>query len=393
MANKRVLVVDDSCLYQRLLSDVINAHENLDVVGVAANGKVALEMVSSTRPDLITLDILMPEMDGIQTLIELRKSWPEVKTLMVSSLTSEGSDAALDALALGAGEYATKPASGGGIGTIRGDLTADVIPKIESLCGLQMHEFKAGKEHRTKPSVQKAPQAAAKIGSLQSRPRQSDSRQNAVDLLAIGVSTGGPDALAKLLSTLPASIGVPVLIVQHMPAQFTTKLAKRLNMAGELNVVEAQMGDKLRAGTVYIAPGNFHMVVDRVGVDVVINLNQEEPEHSCRPSVDPLFRSVAKVYGARCLGLIMTGMGADGLNGCQALSSAGCPIIVQDKLTSVVWGMPKLVAMAGLALEQVPLDELSDAICRYIKGPVVPKGRAAAIPQADKQSAVLGGRS
>lgn len=388
MSNKRILVVDDSCLFQRLLSDVIDARDGLEVVGVASNGRVALSMIEKTKPDLITLDILMPEMDGIQTLIELRKKWPAIRTIMVSSLTSEGSDAALDALALGASEYAVKPSTGGGIATIRSVLSDDLLPKIEALCGMERH--RASEVVAVDATSVPAVPALGRSHNLKASPRSS---QAGIDLVAIGVSTGGPDALTKLLSQLPADIGVPIVIVQHMPAEFTAKLARRLDTASALQVVEAQLGDKLRAGTVYVAPGNYHMVLDRIGADVIINLNREEPENSCRPSVDPLFRSIPAIYGAKCLGVIMTGMGADGLNGCEALSVAGCPIIVQDKLTSIVWGMPKLVAMAGLAQEEVPLDQMADVVNHYVKDSSLTKRTVAANSDTHKGTTIAGRRS
>lgn len=354
MGPKKILVVDDSCLFQRLLTDVINSHEQLQVVGVASNGNVALEMMQSLSPDLITLDILMPEMDGIQTLIQLRKRWPNVRTIMLSSLTSQGSDAALDALSLGASEYSVKPSARVGVGNIRSELNTDLLPKIVALCGLE-----------------KSPEVAHEINSRLSNKVVTASRnlsQAALELVAIGVSTGGPDALTKVLSQLPADFEVPIVIVQHMPPTFTTKLAARLDAASALKVREAKLGDKLRAGTAYIAPGDYHMVLDRIGSDVIVNLNQEDHENSCRPSVDPLFRSIPELYGANCLGVIMTGMGQDGLRGSEALVQAGCSVLVQDKYTSVVWGMPKLVAMAGLADEEIPLDKLASAIVERVKG-------------------------
>ncbi|MFK7860002.1 MAG: chemotaxis-specific protein-glutamate methyltransferase CheB [Granulosicoccus sp.] len=379
MANKRILVVDDSCLYQRILSDVIDAQNGLEVVGVAANGKIALDMLRQTKPDLITLDILMPEMDGIQTLIEIRKKWPSIKTVMVSSLTSEGSDAALDALALGASEFAVKPSSVGGIGNIRKDLAKDLLPKIQALLSI---ESGPASESVSPPGSSAVVASKASVTATELR----SIKGSGIDIVAIGVSTGGPDALAKLLSNLPVDIGVPVVIVQHMPAEFTAKLARRLDAASSLKVVEAQLGDKLRGGTVYIAPGNFHMTLDRIGTDVIVNLNKDEPENSCRPSVDPLFRSIPGIFGSKCLGVILTGMGADGLKGSEVLAEAGCPIVVQDKATSVVWGMPKLVAMAGLAQEEVPLDRMAEVITSWVKRPAWLGGQSAANSDSHKHT-------
>ena len=390
MVNKRVLVVDDSCLYQRLISDVISEREGLEVVGVASNGQIALSMMNELRPDIVTLDILMAEMDGIQTLIELKKLWPSVITVMISSLTSEGSDAALDALALGASEHAAKPSSGKGIDKIRAELRSDLLPKIEALCGLDVQRLM--KTPNRLPNIANAKTANTVVETRVGRNSMTPIAQ-AIELVAIGVSTGGPDALGKVLSELPEDIGVPIVIVQHMPAQFTAKLAGRLNASSRLEVVEAKKGDKLRAGTVYIAPGNYHMVLDAMGTEVIINLNRDELENSCRPSVDPLFRSIPPIYRDKCLGVIMTGMGCDGLHGCEALTEAGCPVIVQDERTSVVWGMPKLVAMAGLAMEQVPLDRMADVISSMVKVNAMLKNLSAANSDIYNQTIKTGGRS
>lgn len=376
MERKRILVVDDSCMYQRLLSDVINSHPQLEVVGVAVNGRDALQLVESLNPDLVTLDILMPQMDGIQTLMELRRNWPTVRAVMVSSLTSEGSDAALDALTLGAHEYAAKPVSVGGVSSIRTALSEDLLPKIEALCNLSSTPVPAPV---SAPAPASAPVASTvvevtevpKVSSALDRPapRKFSAMDNRPELLVIGVSTGGPDALTKLILQLPGNFDVPICIVQHMPAEFTGKLAARLDAAGALTVREAQAGDQLEAGTVYIAPGDFHMVLERVGGADVIRLNKNPMENSCRPAADPLFRSAAAIHGARCLGIVMTGMGQDGLKGSEALYAAGATILVQDEATSVVWGMPKLVAQAGLADEQVPLERMAKAILARVRGP------------------------
>ena len=383
MANKRILVVDDSCLFQRILSEIINERDGLEVVGIASNGKKALELMAQLKPDMVTLDILMPEFDGIQTLMALRKGYPSVKTVMVSSLTSEGSDAALDALALGASEYAVKPDSDAGIGHIRAELAADLMPKIEALCDI---------ETASPPAVQfMAPAPLAKNRQGVACDASPDSPSECqIDLIAIGVSTGGPDALTKLLSTLSGDIGVPIVIVQHMPAAFTSRLATRLDAVSDLSVVEAQQGDKLRAGVVYIAPGNLHLTLKGRGSDVICNLDSEAPENSCRPSVDPLFRSIPAVYGSNCLGVIMTGMGSDGLKGSEALTVANCPVIVQDQATSIVWGMPKLVAMAGLARQQVPLERMAEVITTWVKQPAKLNSENAANSDIQSLTTVLG---
>ncbi|ASJ70398.1 protein-glutamate methylesterase/protein-glutamine glutaminase [Granulosicoccus antarcticus] len=379
MQTKRVLVVDDSSMYQRLLSDVINTHPELEVVGVATNGKQALQLVESLRPDVVTLDILMPEMDGIQALLELRRQWPEVRTIMVSSLTSEGSDAALDALTLGAHEYAMKPDSTGGVSSIRSMLSDDLLPKIEALCGLASNSIKP---QATQSEMYTAPNSMPLPVNLK---RSADH----LELVVIGVSTGGPDALTKLLLQLPADFEVPVCIVQHMPAEFTGKLAARLNSASKVSVREAQAGDRLEPGTVYIAPGDFHMVLERVGLYDFVRLNKNPLENSCRPSVDPLFRSAAAIHGARCLGVVLTGMGQDGFKGSEVLYTAGATIIVQDEASSVVWGMPRLIAQAGLAEAQVPLDRMATAILDRVRAPgrkFVPRATALSDDSSDVEA-------
>ncbi len=361
MQNKRVLIVDDSYMYQQLFSDVIDAVDGLEVVGIAANGKIALEKMAQLKPDLVTLDILMPEMDGIQTLMAMCKKWPSVRVIMVSCLTSEGSEAALDALALGACEYVNKPDAIHGIEGIRSELKVELLPKIFALCDIEDPQL------RRRNTVAKIRDQHAE--SVRQKVASAGSESGNIDIVAIGVSTGGPDALAKVLSKLPADLGVPIVIVQHMPPQFTGKLAKRLNTVAALDVVEAKAGDKLVAGKVFIAPGDYHMVLHQLHSDVVIGLNQDAPENSCRPSVDPLFRSIPALFGSKCLGVILTGMGGDGLFGCEVLVKAGCPVIVQDEHTSVVWGMPRLVVEAGLALRQVPIELMADAIAQRVVGP------------------------
>ncbi|MFK7852890.1 MAG: chemotaxis-specific protein-glutamate methyltransferase CheB [Granulosicoccus sp.] len=356
MASKRILVVDDSCLFQRLLSDAVNARPGLEVIGVASNGRVALDMVQDLKPDLVTLDILMPELDGIQTLTEIKRHWPDVVTMMVSSLTVDGSDAALDALALGAGDCAVKPQSSGGIEDIRQKLEQDFIPKLEALCGLDVVECDLSDDHvePEQPHFSDLPESEL-VECAQ------------IKLVAIGVSTGGPDALGQLLPQLPVDLEVPIVIVQHMPAEFTAKLAARLDQASALKVVEAKQGESIQSGMVYIAPGDNHMVLSAKHKRVFVSLNKNPPENSCRPAVDVLFRSISTLYEDQCLGIVMTGMGQDGLKGAQALHAAGSRLLVQDQESSVVWGMPKLIAKAGLAEAQVPLKSMAAEIVSRVR--------------------------
>jgi two-component system chemotaxis response regulator CheB len=354
MNKKRILVVDDSLFMQELICNIIESTDMLEVVGRAANGQDALEMTEKYLPDLITLDIIMPEMDGLQTLVELRKRWPHKRVIMVSSVSGSGTDATLDALALGADDYVAKPVAGTGIGSSIKQLGDELIPKIIALCDVSETERLRGMStSRNMP-----------CGKEKFRARVDN--DNSIGILAIGISTGGPEALARVLPQLPGDLKIPVVIVQHMPAEFTSKLAQRLDIATKLKVKEGKPGDKLRGGTVYIAPGDFHMVLDRIADEVVISLNQNAPENSCRPAVDVLFRSVEAIYGACSMAVVMTGMGNDGVKGAQSLADAGSTILVQDRASSVVWGMPGLVAQAGIANAIVPLDMMADTIMHYL---------------------------
>ena len=299
MRKIRVLIVDDAVVIRRLLTDIIASDPLLEVAGAAATGSIGLAKIPQVNPDVITLDVEMPGMSGIETLVEIRKQYPLLPVIMFSTLTARGAGATLDALALGASDYVTKPANVGsmtaGIQAVRESL----IPKIKILCSRI-----TGNAAATRPSA--------------FTPRLSSATATArVDVLAIGVSTGGPNALAALLPQLPKDFPVPIVIVQHMPPVFTKLLATRLNSKAALHVAEAHDGARLVPGTAWIAPGDRHMEVRRAGVDVVLSTNGDPPENSCRPAVDPLFRSVATVYGKRVLALVLTGMGQDGLRGSE----------------------------------------------------------------------------
>ena len=351
---KRVLIVDDAVVVRKVLSDALSHDPDLEVVGTAANGRLALAKIHLLRPDVILLDIEMPEMNGLETIPEIRKILPLVPIIMFSTLTETGAEATLDALSLGATDYVTKP-SNTDMGATSGGITAELIPKIRSLCRISSSSqtLLAG---ASKP-LQKIPPAQFRI-------RSTFQRITRPAIIAIGVSTGGPEALAKLLPTLPAGFPLPVVVAQHMPPIFTALLAKRLSEKCSVPVRECEPGKLLEPGCIWIAPGDFHMVVREEGGLIRLRTHQGPRENFCRPSVDVLFRSVAEVFGARSLGIILTGMGQDGLKGCEALSKQNAPIIVQDEATSVVWGMPGFVARAGLAEEILPLDQIGPEMIR-----------------------------
>lgn len=366
MERIRVLIVDDSAIIRRLLTDALSADPAIEVVGIAANGKIALAKIPMLKPDLVTLDMEMPEMDGLETLTEIRKSHAKLPVIMFSTLTDRGATATLDALARGANDYVTKPSNTGSIELSIKKVQEDLIPKIKAFCIRSTGEPLAslGPTTGCRPGhpLVAAPRplvAAPAQPAIKDKALGSDHR---VDAVVIGTSTGGPNALSKVIAQLPADLPVPVLIVQHMPPIFTTRLAERLDQLSAIAVREAADGMRVQAGTVYVAPGDFHMKVQRKGTETAIQLTQEAPECSCRPAVDVLFRSASQLYGPNLLATVLTGMGQDGMIGCELIRAQGGYVLAQDEASSVVWGMPGAVTRAGLAHEILPLDAIARAI-------------------------------
>jgi len=353
MRKAKVLIVDDAMLIRRMVTDVLAADPSIEVVGEAANGRIALQKIAQLSPDLVTLDIEMPEMDGIQTLKEIRKAYPRLSVIMFSALTERGAADTLEALHHGASDYVTKPASAAGKATAQQRILEDLVPKIKSLCRLGTPV--AGGQVKRDASAPAAarPFALRAVGT-----------PITADIVAIGVSTGGPAALAEVLSHLPADFPAPILLVQHMPQMFTRFLAERLNGQTPLSVVEAVDGQPLKPGVVYVAPGDFHLTVKKRTGMVVTMLDQAPPQNSHRPSADVLFKSVAETYGPRGLALVLTGMGQDGVQGAEEITRAGGRVLVQDEATSVVWEMPGLVVNAGLADAVLPLGQIAGELQR-----------------------------
>src|SRR5579872_1006735 len=347
MTRTRILVVDDSVVIRKLLSDTLAGDRTLEVVGVASDGRIALAKIPLLKPDLITLDIEMPVMDGLQTLAALRKLYPKLPVIMFSTLTEHGAAATLDALALGASDYATKPSNSGSTAVALDRIRIELIPKIKALCGISPLKLQA--PPRVRPAFRVR---------VRTNPR--------IDIVAIGTSTGGPNALAEVLPGIPSDFPVPIVVVQHMPPIFTRLLAQRLASRSAIPVEEGNAEAILAPGHAWIAPGNFHMKVVSAGVNRRLNLNQGPQENSCRPAVDVLFRSVATVYGANVLGVVMTGMGSDGVLGAQDIRDAGGNVIIQDEASSVVWGMPGLVHASGLDDAAYPLGQLAPEITRRV---------------------------
>ena len=348
MARIRVLVVDDSVVVRKLVTDVINADPGLEVAATAPNGRIALSKIEQVVPDLVVLDVEMPVLDGLDTLRALRERYPRLPVIMFSTLTERGASVTMEALMLGAKDYVTKPANVGSVNAAIERVREELVPKIRGLFA------------RPTPALAPAPSASP------TSTRRSPTSRPAVEAVVIGVSTGGPNALATLLPQLPPGLGAPVLVVQHMPPMFTGLLAERLDGACPVTVREAAHAGPIDRAAIWIAPGDQHLLVDRAGATVRVATDQSPPQNSCRPSVDVLFRSAAAIYGAGTLAVMLTGMGQDGLRGSEAIVEAGGALIAQDEASSVVWGMPGAVARAGLAEEVLGLDDIAGAITRRV---------------------------
>ena len=349
----RVLIVDDSVVVRRLVTLALGEDAAFEVVGTASNGRIALQKIPQVQPDVVTLDIEMPEMNGLETLEEIKKRFPRVRVVMLSTLTQRGANSTFEALSLGADDYMAKTA---GVGSLDGSLSAlreELAPKLKQF-------FRTFAQQHPTPIVPVPLPAPAPPARL------AGARARRVDIVALAVSTGGPNALAEVFSSLPKRMPCPIVITQHMPPMFTRLLAERLNSKSELQVFEAAEGMELGPGKAYIAPGDYHLALERRGKSVVIRLDHGPPENSCRPAADVMFRSVAELYGGNCLAVVLTGMGQDGLAGARILKRAGAMILAQDEQSSVVWGMPGHVVQAGLADGVVPLNRVAASILRFV---------------------------
>jgi two-component system, chemotaxis family, protein-glutamate methylesterase/glutaminase len=346
MARIRILVVDDSAATRKLLCETLSSDAEMEIAGTASNGQIALSKIAQLKPDVVTLNIEMPVMNGLEALKELRKMHPQLPVIMFSTLTERGAAATLDALCLGASDYVTKPRNGASIEAGVAAVRAELIPKIKAFSLRSAWRLKTPPPRNT---IRVAPQL-----------------KQSVEIVAIGTSTGGPNALAEVLPAIPKNFPVPVVVVQHMPPLFTRFLAERLAQQSKILIEEGRPGGELSPGRAWIAPGDFHMKVVRIGLRGRLELNQSPPEHSCRPAVDVLFRSVAGAYHSHVLGVVMTGMGADGVLGAQCIRENGGQVIVQDEASAVVWGMPGLVYAAGQADGVYPLGQLAAEITRRV---------------------------
>ena len=366
----RILIVDDSAVMRSLLRSVVCADPAMEVAGTAGDGASALSSLGVLKPDLVLLDVEMPVMDGLITLRELRRRGHKMPVIMCSSLTQRGAKVTLEALACGASDYVAKPAGQANREAAIRALGQDLGPKIHALAGSYQPVPGAGSRHNpaavgtnflggARTPLLLPPAPPFRQQTIQSRPT----------VLVIGVSTGGPAALDVLLPALPGNFPLPVLIVQHMPELFTKLFAERLDGRCRLRVREAADGDPVRAGSIAIARGNWHMEViaaARPGAPPTLRIHQGPLENHCRPAVDVLFRSVAAIYGPGALAVVLTGMGSDGTLGCRMIREYGGAVIAQDQLSSIVWGMPGAVTNAGLAHRVLPLADIAPEILRLV---------------------------
>lgn len=340
----RILVVDDSVVARRVISEILDDEDGIEVVGTAANGRIALAKIPRLNPDIITLDVEMPEMDGLETLSRIRTDFPSIKVVMLSNLTRQGGLATVESLFRGASDYVTKASRMESPEAARTFLREQLVPKINALAG-RSESSSPGRRRRVAAKPISAP----------------------IDIVAIGVSTGGPNALRTVLGDIPSDIEAPIVIVQHMPPDFTRSLAERLDSLCDIRVFEGRTGARVSPGTAWVAPGDRHMELTGVDDGATLVTRFGPMENSCRPSVDVLFRSVTQLYGAATLAVILTGMGQDGLAGCREVERAGGRILAQDEATSVVWGMPGQVVRAGLVQSVLPVDAIGPEIVRCVR--------------------------
>jgi two-component system chemotaxis response regulator CheB len=356
----RILVVDDSTLYRRMVTDILVTIPDVLVVGTAPNGTAALARTKILHPDLLILDIEMPEMNGLEVLRYIKNHHLAVSVVILSSHTQHGSDMTLKALELGAFDFIPKPLTGDIVENkhrIREALAPMLAAYYQRRVQQPLPRPLVGETQPT-PTVGQASTRLLKITPATCRPK----------IVVIGISTGGPQALAKIMPDLPSDIGLPIVIVQHMPALFTKTLAERLDKKCALHVKEAEDNEVITANTIYLAPGGKQMKIDGDGTGrKKIIITDDLPENCCKPSVDYLFRSVADQYGCHAVGIIMTGMGSDGLFGLRLMKRQGATVFAQDEASCVVYGMPRGPIEAGIVDLVVPLDNMADAICRAAK--------------------------
>lgn len=355
----RVMVVDDSAVIRGLITRILDADPKLQVVASVSDGQRAADRVANTEIDVIILDIEMPVMDGLTALPHILKADPGVKILMASTLTLRNADISMKAMRLGATDYIPKPEASSNING-REEFGRNLLEKVRSL-------GQARRRARKSPSAPMAAQSAVAGKAPPSITLRPSSRVKP-RIIAIGSSTGGPQALFTLLGALTKEVKQPIVITQHMPPKFTTILAQHIGQNTGWPTAEASDGMSVEDGTIYVAPGDFHMVAESRGGSTILRLTSEPPENFCRPAVDPMLRSLSAIYGPAILTVILTGMGHDGMKGAQCVVDNGGTVVAQDEASSVVWGMPGAVATNGLCSAVLPLDELAPHVAMLARG-------------------------
>ncbi len=345
MPECRVLIVDDSALMRELLTEILSSDSDIEVVGSAADPFIARDLIKLHQPNVLTLDVEMPRMDGLTFLEKLMRAYP-LPVVMISSLTEKGCETTLRALSLGAIDYIPKPKLSVASGTL--ELSREIVAKVKAAAGARI--------------IQRTAVHGAAVPTIQSNFSQLKGSQK---IIAVGASTGGTEALKEFLEPLPADFPA-IAIVQHMPEKFTAQFARRLDSLCKISVKEAADGDRLLVGHALVAPGNHHMELVRTGTEYSVRVTQAEPVNRHRPSVDVLFNSCATHAGPNAIGVILTGMGADGARGLLAMRKAGAFTIAQDESTSVVFGMPKEAIACGGAQEVYPLPKISQAVANHV---------------------------
>jgi len=349
MTKTRVLIVDDSAVMRQILTEILSHDPEIEVIGAAADPIVARDKIKTLNPDVLTLDVEMPRMDGLSFLEKLMRARP-MPVLMVSSLTEQGAATTLRAMELGAIDFVTKPKIDVRKGTL--DMADEIVQKVKVAARARV---RPGSPYRAAPT-RPAGSAHSVAGAL---------LKSTHTVIAVGASTGGTEALREFLAPLPSDTP-GIVVVQHMPASFTKSFADRLDTQCQMRVKEAAEGDRILPGHVLIAPGDFHMRVLRSGAVYSVTVNHEERVNRHRPSVDVLFDSCAQNLGANVVGVILTGMGADGARGMLAMRNAGARTIAQDEATSVVYGMPREAVLAGGVEQVLPLQSIPDAVLRAV---------------------------
>jgi two-component system chemotaxis response regulator CheB len=368
----KILVVDDSIVYRQIMSKIVTSIRDTELMGIASNGKIALARIELTPPDLVLMDMAMPEMDGFEALGHIRQRFPGVDVIIISGVDQKSANLTVKALESGAIDFVPKPRTTSPEQSLE-ELKTALAPLIQlARTRKYVRQARVGAPATksaapyARPQMDRMDRVDRMIIPVPATPiKPAFERRHRVtrfDVVALGVSTGGPNTLKAIIPQLSADFPLPILAVQHMPAMFTASLAESLDKAAAIRVVEGREGENVQKGCMYIAPGGCHMVVRKAGDRIVLGMNDSPPVNSCRPAVDVLFRSIGMLYGGNVLSVILTGMGNDGASGVAALRRKGAYSIVQDEKSSVIWGMPGAVAQAGDADEILPMDRIASRI-------------------------------